>query len=152
MIKADRHRAILELVRQRPLSTQGELRDALRRRGIRVDQATVSRDLRELGVVRVPDPSNGFRYGAVEELAPAVRPGGRAVLARFVRSIEAAGNLLVIKTESGTAATVGEALDRLGLKDIIGTVAGDNTIFAAVREGVRASYVLKRIRGELARR
>lgn len=152
MTKQERHRAIRELVRERPLGTQAELREALRRRGFRVDQATVSRDLRELGVVRVPDPANGFRYGTVDQIAAPGLPVGRAVFARFVRSMEATGNLLVIKTDSGTAPTVGEALDRLGLKDIIGTVAGDNTIFAAVREGARASRVLARIRRELAGR
>lgn len=152
MMKEERHRAIRELVRGRALGTQAELRRALRRRGFRVDQATVSRDLRELGVVRVPDPGNGFRYGAFEQLAAPAPPVGRAVLGRFVRSMEATGNILVIKTDSGTAGTVGEALDRLRLKDIIGTVAGDNTIFAAVREGVRASRVLGRIRRELAGR
>ena len=149
--KPDRQKALLETVRSGRLSTQAELRDALRRRGFKVDQGTVSRDLRELGVVRVADPTDGFRYGTVDDLSPAVRAGSHAALGRFVRSIDATGPLIVIKTDSGTAPTVGEALDRLGLKDIIGTVAGDNTLFAAVREGVRASHVLKRIREEMGR-
>lgn len=144
--KARRQKMIAKIVREGTVRTQADLQRVLRRHGFPVDQATVSRDIRELGLVKVPDGSGRYRYVDPADTAPGRPPPGRAVLARFVRSLDASGNLIVIRTDSGTAPLVGEAIDRVGPETILGTVAGDNTVLAVIRRGVRRSRALRALR------
>lgn len=143
--KIQRQHRILELVHAEPLATQAELQHRLRGAGVRVDQATLSRDIHELGLVKVAH-NGGYRYAPVEEASPAVPQKSLAMMKRFVREVESSGNLIVIKTDTGAASPVGEALDRLSLPDILGTVAGDNTLLVVVRESVRARRVVAKLR------
>ncbi|MHC4606494.1 MAG: arginine repressor [Planctomycetota bacterium] len=143
--KAVRQREILKVVAQRPVATQAELRTLLSRRGHRVDQATLSRDVRELGLVKVPDEGNGYRYGTVEEASPVVRRGSKALVGRFVRGVDRSGNLVVVKTDPGNSPPVALAIDGMGWKDVVGTVAGDDTILVIVRGRASAAKVARRI-------
>ncbi|MFN2590392.1 MAG: arginine repressor, partial [Actinomycetota bacterium] len=128
-MKRQRQQALLELVRREPLSTQEEIRSQLERLGHAATQSTISRDLEELGLVRVRDPDGHFRYALPTETSAAgARARLRALFAEFVMRVEASGNLVVISTPAGAAGAVAEALDQAGLEGILGTIAGDNTI------------------------
>jgi transcriptional regulator of arginine metabolism len=142
--KAERHRAILDLVRAHPIRTQDELVDALRGLRLDVTQATVSRDVRELGLMRVPD-GDGLRYVA----SPAdVDPGGtsarlRSAVREHVRGVEFVGHLGVIRTRPSTAPLVAAALDQAHFEELAGTVAGDDTVLVVAR-GLDAAKRLQR--------
>jgi transcriptional regulator of arginine metabolism len=137
--KLERQAAILRLVEERHVSTQADLAEALRAEGIDAVQATVSRDVARLGLVKVRNGDGRLIYalpGAadlrrLEQLATALRNWGGTMIAT--------GNLLVIHTPRGFAAALADAIDDASLPDVAGTVAGDNTILVAVREGSSAS-------------
>src|SRR5262245_54941107 len=143
--KVERQRLILRIIKESQVATQTELRDALREHGMECDQATVSRDIKEMSLIRVADESGNYHYSLLEEATPAIRVSKLAIVKRFIRSVDWSGNMIVIKTDVGSASPVAEAIDHLGLSDIIGTVAGDNTIFAVVKEGRSAKKVVEKI-------
>ena len=135
MKKFERQGAILRLVSEQELSTQTELADALRAAGFDAVQTTVSRDVADLGLVKVRNEEGKLVYappGAADlsrlgELASALR--------RWALSIVPTGTIVVIQTPPGTANALARAIDAAGLADVAGTVAGDDTIFVAAREG-----------------
>src|SRR5882724_9189218 len=96
--KADRQNALLDVIAKHSIATQSELKDRLRERGIEADQATLSRDIRELGLVKASDDGAHYRYAPVESVSPSGHQKANAVLARLVLKIECSGNLLVVKT------------------------------------------------------
>ncbi len=150
--KAHRQEIIRSFVRVAPPRSQIEMLGRLRRAGVRVTQATLSRDLRDLGLVKGP---SGYRE--------ADAPGNGATTRRTLEQMErmmrsyltgvaCAGNLVVLKTSPGLAHALGVALDRAALAGVIGTVAGDDTLFAATPSPSRARTVEHRLRGLLGRR
>jgi transcriptional regulator of arginine metabolism len=130
--KYARQQAILRLVRDHDMSTQTELVQALEDEGIEVNQSTVSRDIQALGLVKTPRPG-GYCY-ALPGNPAALADRSLRILREFMSSIDGSGHLAVIHTDSGNAHPVGEALDRLGLDSVVGTVAGDNTLLVILRE------------------
>ena len=144
-IKAERQNAILEVIGTRAVATQAELKDLLKSRGIAADQATLSRDIRELGLVKVSDDGVHTRYAPVESVAPGVQHKPGAMIARLVRKVEWSGNLLVLKTDPGEANPVGLALDHLKWPEVVGTVAGDDTLLVVVKAGIPARRLAKKI-------
>ena len=136
--KAHRQKAILELVKSRPIHTQDELVEALRSMDHAVTQATVSRDIRELGLSREPSPS-GSRY--------AVRSGLNVrlpqVLRDFVSAVDGVQFMAVVHTPPGTATLVAFAIDQSGWPEVLGTVAGDDTVLVATA-GERQRKLLER--------
>ena len=140
MDKLYRHTQILELLRAEALATQAALRKKLVERGIRVTQATVSRDIEELGIVKTRD---GYRLPGTPEPAPPPQPPLSVVLKEFLREVLQASNLVVLKTHPGNAHTVAVALDTTGWPEVVGTVAGDDTIFVATA-GVREAARIRR--------
>lgn len=143
--KAERQKAVLEAVARSAVATQAELKGLLKARGIEVDQATISRDIKELGLVKVSDDGVHYRYATVEAVAPPVHTKASAIVARLVRAVDWSGNLLVVKTDLGEASPVALALDRMGWPEVVGTVAGDDTLLVVVREGASARRVAKKI-------
>ncbi len=143
--KTDRQRAILDVIAKNAVATQSELKDLLKARGIEADQATLSRDVRELGLVKTSEDGAHYRYAPLESVAPPVHMKASSMLARLVRKVEYSGNLLVLKTDPGEASPVGLALDRMGWAEVAGTVAGDDPLLVVVREGVPARKLAKRI-------
>jgi transcriptional regulator of arginine metabolism len=138
MNRRERHAAIVQLVRDGAISTQGELAQALRAAGYDVVQTTVSRDVHELGLGKVRAPSGRLVYalpGTGD--ADRLRAIGSA-MRRYAIGAEATGNLVVVVTPSGYANALAQAIDEGGHPAIAGTVAGDNTIFVAAREGTSA--------------
>ena len=124
-----RQAKIRELLQGVPIDTHEKLAGALLGENIPVSQSTLSKDLRELGVVRVPRPDGGFRY-TLPEVGSTLRD--RHILERelqdYLLQVDRADNLLVLKTVSGHAQSVCEAIDRIGWRQVMGTIAGDNTI------------------------
>ena len=143
-MKAQRQRRIVQLLRRQPVSSQEELARLLRRHGEQVTQATLSRDLEELGAIRMRE--NGRVVYRLPDEPPAGDDWLRHMLQEFMLEVEASGNLVVVKTPPGGANAVARALDNTGVKDVIGTVAGDDTIMVVCREGVRGEAVARRLR------
>ncbi|MGH9432024.1 MAG: arginine repressor [Terriglobia bacterium] len=141
-----RRNQILDLLRQEAIGTQAALRRKLAHRGIRVTQTTVSRDMEELGVIKTRD---GYRLpgpdASRETPTAASQPTLVIILKEFLRDARHAASLVVIKTNPGTAHTIAAALDTAGWKEIVGTVAGDDTIFLATASAKDAARVQKRI-------
>ncbi|HXI19510.1 MAG TPA: arginine repressor [Gemmatimonadales bacterium] len=130
-MKLKRHAAILRVVRERRIESQDGLREALAAEGINVTQATLSRDIRELGLAKLVDPEGGSYYANPTE--GSLRPDLGQVLPALLVSIEGTGPLIVIKTATGGAPAVAAALDQAGWKEIIGTLAGDDTLLVIAR-------------------
>jgi len=149
--KVERQAKILQLVEHRHLATQSELADALRDEGIETVQTTVSRDIAQLGLVKVRNGNGKLVYalpGAadlrrIEELASAMR--------RWATAMTSAGQLLVITTPNGLAAPLADAIDEAGLADVAGTIAGENTIFVAARDGMSGADLEEQFRHHLGR-
>ena len=149
MNKFDRQGAILRLVQERPLGTQAEVAEALREAGIEAVQTTVSRDIAQLGLVKVRAADGRLVYalpGAADldrlsELTTALR--------RWTSSMAAANGLVVIKTPRGYATPLADAIDASGFGDVAGTVAGENTIFVAPRDGVPGAELEELLRHHL---
>jgi transcriptional regulator of arginine metabolism len=133
--KASRHARIVALIREESVHSQTELAELLAEAGIQVTQATLSRDLEELGAVKVSGayliPEDGNRPLRQSEQAPArlVR-----LLRELLTGADASGNLVVLRTPPGAAQFLASALDRSGLPDVVGTIAGDDTILVVARE------------------
>lgn len=133
--KLERQGAILRLVRDRALSTQEEVADALRAEGYDTVQTTVSRDIAQLGLVKVRGADGRLVYAQPTDNDLARRDDLAAALRRWAVSLTPTGNLLVIGTPSGYASALAQAIDDVHHPDVAGTIAGDNTIFVAAREG-----------------
>jgi transcriptional regulator of arginine metabolism len=149
MNRRERHSAILELVRERALSTQAEVASALRDAGFDVVQTTVSRDIAELGLVKVRAPSGRLVYAP-----PGGTDGDRlralgSAMRRYAITVEAAGQLVVVTTPSGYANALAQAMDESSHPAVAGTLAGDNTIFVATRDGVSALALQEELTGYL---
>lgn len=144
-LKAERQRAILEVIAKRAVATQVELKELLKGRGVAADQATLSRDIKELGLIKVSADGTHYRYAPVEAVAPALHMKSTTLVARLVREVDWSGNLLVVKTDPGEASAVGLALDRLAWPEIVGTVAGDDTVLVVVREGTPARKLARKM-------
>ena len=142
MDKVYRRTQILELLRTEALTTQADLLHRLRQRGIRVTQATVSRDMEELGVVKTRD---GYRLPEALEPAMPPQPALPVVLKEFMREARQASNLVILRTHPGNAHTVASALDAAEWPEVAGTVAGDDTIFVATAGARQATSVRKKI-------
>jgi transcriptional regulator of arginine metabolism len=125
-MKMQRHATIVRTVREQRIESQDGLREALAGQGIMVTQATLSRDIRELGLAKLVDPQGGSFYANPHE--GSLRPDLGHVLPALLVSVEGTGPLIVVKTATGGAPAVAAALDQAGWKEIIGTLAGDDTL------------------------
>ena len=142
-MKIQRHAAILRVVRERRIESQDELRGALASEGFIVTQATLSRDIRELGLAKLADPAGGAYYTHPHRAA--VRPDLGQVLPALLVSVDGVGPFVVLKTASGSAGAVTEALDQAGWSEVIGTIAGDDTVLVITRSVRHRQAVATRI-------
>jgi transcriptional regulator of arginine metabolism len=142
MSKLSRHNRITELIGAEPIYTQEELRRRLTQGGIHVNQATLSRDLRELGLVKTV---NGYALPATEEGGPPM-PALEHLLREFVVDVREAENLLVLKTTPGSAQPVAAALDSSDWPELVGTLAGDDTILIITASKPICQKVANRVR------
>lgn len=146
--KQQRQQLISRLIDQRSISSQPQLQEMLKEQGIEATQATLSRDLEELGAVKIRVPGGETVY-AIAEYVPA-RPAPseqlRRVMAEWVAEVSSSGNLVVVRTPPGCAHVVASALDRSGLDGLLGTVAGDDTIMCVASESLGGAGLAEEFR------
>ena len=142
MDKVYRRTQILDLLRAGEAETQDDLRRKLARRGIHVTQATVSRDIEELGLVKT---RTGYSLPESQEIVAPPRPPLSVVLKEFLTGARQAANLVIVKTRPGNAHSVAVALDAEPWEEVVGTVAGDDTIFIATPGWREAAQIRKKI-------
>lgn len=152
MAKNDRQESILRLVRGASISTQEELVGELESQGYVITQATVSRDIKDLGIIKVTLPSGGSKYSVLDRTGN-VAPGRLlSVFSHSVISSECAMHLVVIKTLPGMAQAAASALDSIHLQGVIGSIAGDDTVFVATpspEEAIALSQTIKDMNSRL---
>jgi transcriptional regulator of arginine metabolism len=142
--KSDRQAAILRLVGGHPIASQEELKHLLSADGFVVTQATLSRDLRDLGVLRAPT-EDGARYVLPEMLADSDKPRLEQLLPQLFSSIDGVGELIVLHTLPSGAPPISEAIDSLAWPEILGTLAGENTILIVCRSAAARAAVTQRL-------
>ncbi len=145
-MKAERHAVILDVIEKQTVQTQEELADVLRQRGIAVTQATVSRDIKELRLIKVLADNGAYRYASVGRAERGMTERFIRIFAESVLSVNSAENIVVVRTLSGSANVAAEAIDALNWPEIVGTLAGDNTIMVVVKSAESAPEVMRRFR------
>jgi transcriptional regulator of arginine metabolism len=145
-MKAFRQGLVLELVDREPITSQEQLRQRLKDRGIEVTQATLSRDIRDLGLVKRTADGAYRRTTAAEGAAPADHSAAlRRAVAELLRRYDAVQQLVVLRTEAAQAQPLAEAIDRAQLSDVVGTISGDNTILVICRGDQEAQSFTKQL-------
>lgn len=143
MKKYARQTKILEIIEENEIETQEELADFLKKQGIEVTQATISRDIRELGIVKVLAKNGKYKYATLKQKQDCITERLINIFKNSIISIEVAGNLIVLKTLPGAAQIAGSAIDSMNINDVVGTIAGDDTIFVAVNSTEKTTEVLE---------
>ena len=133
MVKSSRHNLILEIIDQMEIETQEELAAELKRRGVKVTQATVSRDIKELRLLKVLSEHGRYKYATVEHAEKGMSDRFIRILSESVISMEAVNNLVVVKTLTASANAACEAIDSMKWNEVLGTIAGDNTLLIIAR-------------------
>lgn len=132
-MKSRRHAKILDIIAEYPIETQDELLTRLKEEGYKATQATISRDIKDLRLVKTLGSDGKYRYVSASKNSTDIRSNFSSLFASSVNSIDFAQNIVVIKTLSGMAQAVCAALDSNDYKAVVGTIAGDDTIFIACR-------------------
>lgn len=145
-MKASRHEKIQELIKEFHIETQEELAEKLKEAGYKATQATVSRDIRELGLTKISDGKGHQRYSMLQERADKDMQRYIRVLRDSLVFMDTACNMLVIKTVEGMAQGVASALDNMRFPEVVGCIAGDDTIMCACRNNEDCQLVMNRIR------
>lgn len=146
-MKSGRQNAILDIVENEDIETQEELAAALSYRGFQVTQATVSRDIKDLRLLKVLAENGRYKYATADQAESRMSERYIRVLGESVLSVAFSGNLIVIKTLSGSANVAAEALDSFHWPELLGSLAGDNTIFLAIDKPEDVETVCERIKG-----
>ena len=145
--RVQRQKLIAEILRTHQVSSQEEVTARLAERGLAVTQATVSRDLEQLGAVKVKS-GGSLHYALQDQIGGNDWSASRLerILSDWVQSVEAAGNLLILRTPPGSAHVVAHAIDAAQLPEVAGTIAGDDTLFLATRDGVVAEALASKFK------
>lgn len=143
MIKNSRRQAIIELIKTFDIATQEELTEKLTERGFEVSQATISRDIKELNLIKVEGQNKRAKYAIVDDFSTKLSPQLISLFKQITLSIESANNLIVLKTISGNASAAGMAIDEIKLPQVLGTVAGDDTLLIITKTSADAEIVVK---------
>ena len=145
-MKIARHAQIIKLISQYDIETQEELAQKLNESGFHVTQATVSRDIRELKLTKIARPGGGSRYAVLHNADEEMSLKYINVLKASFQSMDLAQNILVIRTVSGMAMAAAAALDEMNFQELVGCIAGDNTIMCAMRSADEALLLMEKIR------
>ncbi len=145
MLKAARHAKILEIISQKEIETQEELCAELNRQNYVVAQATISRDIKDLRLFKVAGVEKKYRYAYIHETQGDVSPKMKNLFMDSVLTVRSAQNIIVIKTLAGNGANAGAVIDKLNYPEIIGSVAGDDTLFAVCESAEKANAVVEKI-------
>ena len=145
MLRSARHAKILEIISSKEIETQEELCEELERQNIVVTQATISRDIRDLRLFKVAGVEKKYRYAYINESDSEISPKMKSLFRECVLSIKAAQNLVVIKTLVGNGANAGTVVDKLNHDEIVGSVAGDDTLLVVCNDNDSAVAVVEKI-------
>ena len=145
-MKTNRQSKIIEIIQKNEVETQDELSALLEKDGFRVTQATVSRDIRELKLTKIPTAGGRQKYAVITDAPENLSKKYERVLREGFLSMDMAQNILVIKTVSGMASAVCAAIDAMKMREIVGAIAGDDTIMCAIRTVDDTYAVMKKIR------
>ncbi|WML35301.1 arginine repressor [Clostridium sp. OS1-26] len=149
-MKVTRHAKILEIINSRDIETQEELAEELRKGGMNVTQATVSRDIKELKLIKVLSDSGKYKYATIMHTENFLSNKLVNIFSQTVIGVENVNNFVVIKTISGSASAAAEAIDSLNFEGIAGTLAGDNTIFVMARDAEKAQVISQKMKKMIA--
>lgn len=144
-MKISRHAKILEIIKSKDIETQEELADELKNSGMDVTQATVSRDIKELKLIKVLSNSGKYKYASITSSESFISEKLVSIFIQTVLTINYVNNLIVIKTISGSGNAAAETIDSLNLDGIIGTLAGDNTIFVVAVSNEKAEEISSKL-------
>ena len=145
-MKTNRQSKIIEIIQKNEVETQDDLSALLEKDGFRVTQATVSRDIRELKLTKIPTAGGRQKYAVITDAPENLSKKYERVLREGFLSMDMAQNILVIKTVSGMASAVCAAIDAMKMREIVGSIAGDDTIMCAIRTVDDTYAVMKKIR------
>ena len=145
MLRSARHAKILEIISHNEIETQEELCAQLEKQNIVVTQATISRDIRDLHLFKVAGIEKKYRYSYINDGESEVSPKMRNLFRDCVLSVRAAQNLVVIKTLTGNGANAGAVVDKLNYEEVVGSVAGDDTLLVVCEDNTSASAVVEKI-------
>ncbi len=147
MTKVQRHTKIKELITKQEIDTQNDLADALIKSGFRVTQATVSRDIKELGLVKILSHDNVYKYALPNKIDDSINVSAKIlnVFCESVLSINYSQNIIVVKTLGGSANAAATLIDRLNLPEIYGCIAGDDTIMVVVSSAEVAPQIVEKL-------
>lgn len=145
-LKSRRHNKILEIISDKDIETQEELAEELKRAGYDVTQATVSRDIKILKLIKMQGASGNYKYVASSKESKDINDKLSSILANAAVSVENVDNFVVVKTLTGSAMAVAEAIDNLFDTEVAGTIAGDNTIFILARSLDKAEELVEKVR------
>ena len=143
-MKSVRHNLILEIIENKDIETQEELAEELKRRNVKVTQATVSRDIKELRLLKVLAEGGRYKYATVERAEKGMSDRFIRILSESILSVESVGNLIVIKTITASANAGCEAIDSMKWPEVLGTIAGDNTILIIARSEAAVDTLLQK--------
>lgn len=145
--KAERQAKVLQIVENHVVKTQEELSDLLREEGIEVTQATISRDIKEIQLVKVPSGDGEYRYARKDNPSPVPYPGRMLKLFRdCVQSVDSSPPLITVQTLPATASAVAEAIDGLEWPEVIGTISGERTVFVLIKPASAVDKMVSRFR------
>ncbi len=144
-MKSERHAMILDLIEHADVETQEDLAGLLKNRGYSVTQATVSRDIKELRLIKVLSDKGGYKYATVDKAEAGMKERFIRIFSDSVVGITSSGNLVILKTLSGSGNAAAEAIDSMRWNEVAGTIAGDNTIFIAARDEKTVPELMKRL-------
>ena len=145
MLRSARHAKILEIISHNEIETQEELCELLEKQNIVVTQATISRDIRDLHLFKVAGIEKKYRYSYINDGESEISPKMRNLFRDCVLSVRAAQNLVVIKTLTGNGANAGAVVDKLNYEEVVGSVAGDDTLLVVCEDNTSASAVVEKI-------
>lgn len=145
-MKVKRHGKILEIINSKDVETQEELAEELKNSGMDVTQATVSRDIKELKLIKVLSLSGKYKYASILPVEKFLSNKLVTIFTQTVLSAENVGNFVVVKTITGSASAAAEAIDSLNFDGIAGTIAGDNTIFILTRSEEKAQELVQKMK------
>ncbi|AYF54930.1 arginine repressor [Clostridium botulinum C] len=149
-MKIQRHSKILEIINTKDIETQEELAEELKKRGVDVTQATVSRDIKELKLIKVLSENGSYKYATISKSDSFITNKLVNVFTNTVISVESVQNFVVVKTLSGSGSAAAESIDSMNFDGIAGTIAGDNTIFILTMNEDKAQEIVKKLRKMLS--
>lgn len=145
MLRNARHSKILELIEEKEIETQEELCHELALEKFPVTQATISRDIRELRLFKVAGERKRYRYASVNRNEEELSEKMRSLFCACIENIETVGNIIVIKTLNGNGANAGVVIDKLKYEEVVGSIAGDDTVFTLCKSATDAEIIRERL-------